>query len=174
MVTYILRRLIGSVVLLVIISIVTFGIFFVMPRIAGATPESLASRYVGRTASQAQVDAAAKRLGFTDPLYVQYGRWAKGIVVGADFDTGPSVEHCPAPCFGYSFINRRPVFPDLLDRMRDGFDEHGVHCGLRFGGDRLARLFANASQHRTGPVDSPAEYEYEATVSIDWGEGGCD
>jgi peptide/nickel transport system permease protein len=117
-VTYILRRLIGSVVLLIIISMITFGIFFIIPRFAGATPETLASRYVGRTANQAQVEAAAKRLGFTDPLYVQYGRWAKGIVVGADFDTGPSVEHCPAPCFGYSFINRRPVFPDLLDRMR--------------------------------------------------------
>jgi peptide/nickel transport system permease protein len=117
-VSYILRRLLGSVVLLVIVSMITFGIFFIIPRLAGATPESLAARYVGRTANQAQVDAAAHRLGFTDPLYVQYGRWAKAIVVGADYDYGPGVEHCPAPCFGYSFVSRRPVFPDLLDRMR--------------------------------------------------------
>jgi peptide/nickel transport system permease protein len=26
------------------------------------------------------------------------------------------VEHCPAPCFGYSFLTRQPVWPDLLDR----------------------------------------------------------
>jgi peptide/nickel transport system permease protein len=108
----------GSIVLLVIVSMITFGIFFIIPRLAGATPESLASRYVGRTANQAQVEEAAQRLGFNDPMYVQYGRWAKAIVVGADYDYGPGVEHCPAPCFGYSFVSRRPVFPDLLDRMR--------------------------------------------------------
>ena len=118
MVTYIIRRLIGSLIMLLIVSMITFGIFFIIPRIAGATPESLASRYVGRTANQAQVTAAAHRLGFTDPLPVQYGRWVKGIVVGADYDYGPGVEHCPAPCFGYSFVSRRAVWPDLLDRMR--------------------------------------------------------
>ena len=33
----------------------------------------------------------------------------KGIVAGADYDIGPAIEHCPAPCFGYSFINQNPV-----------------------------------------------------------------
>ena len=60
---------------------------------------------------------AAEKLGFTDPIYVQYGRWAKAIVVGADYDYGPGVEHCPAPCFGYSFIGRNPVWPDLMNRL---------------------------------------------------------
>jgi peptide/nickel transport system permease protein len=116
-VTYILRRLIGAAVLLVIVSMITFTIFFVIPRLTGATAESLASRYVGRTATEQQQAEAAKRLGFTDPLPVQYGRWLKGVVAGADYNYGPGVEHCPAPCLGYSFINRRPVLPDLLDRM---------------------------------------------------------
>jgi peptide/nickel transport system permease protein len=26
------------------------------------------------------------------------------------------VEHCPAPCLGYSFITKQPVWPELLDR----------------------------------------------------------
>jgi len=116
-VTYIIRRVIGAVILLFIVSVIIFGIFFVIPRLTGATAESLASRYVGRTASQAQVEEAAHRLGFTDPLPVQYGRWVKGVFVGADYNYGPGVEHCPAPCLGYSFINRRPVLPDILDRM---------------------------------------------------------
>jgi peptide/nickel transport system permease protein len=116
-VTYIIRRLIGAVVLLVIVSMITFTIFFIVPRIAGGSAESLASRYVGRTASQEQVEQATERLGFNDPLPVQYGRWVKAIFVGADYDYGPGVEHCPAPCFGYSFITRAPVWPDLLDRL---------------------------------------------------------
>jgi peptide/nickel transport system permease protein len=116
-VTYIIRRLIWSVVMLSIVSIITFAIFFLVPRLAGATSEDLAARYVGRTASAEQVKVAAEKLGFNDPLVVQYGRFAKGIVVGADYDYGPGVERCPAPCFGYSFLTRLPVWPDLLDRL---------------------------------------------------------
>ena len=59
--------------------------------------------YMGRSGS---ADGDIGGLGFTDPIYVQYGRWAKGIVVGADFDTGPSVEHCPAPCLGLTLWTR--------------------------------------------------------------------
>jgi peptide/nickel transport system permease protein len=117
MVSYITRRVIGAVLMLVVVSMITFSIFFIVPRWAGGSAESLASRYVGRTATQEQVNEATERLGFNDPLPVQYYRWAKSIVVGADYDYGPGVERCPAPCFGYSFINRQPVFPDLLDRM---------------------------------------------------------
>jgi peptide/nickel transport system permease protein len=114
---YIIRRVIAAMVLLVVVSMVTFAIFFLVPRLSGATPEDLASRYVGRTASAEQVKITADRLGFTDPLYVQYGRFAKGIVVGADYDTGPTTEHCPAPCLGYSFITQNAVLPELLDRL---------------------------------------------------------
>jgi peptide/nickel transport system permease protein len=116
-VTYIGRRLIGAVFMLVIVSMITFSIFFVVPLLAGGSPENLAARYVGRTAGSEEVAEAADRLGFTDPLYVQYGRWIEALVAGTDYDLGPSVEHCPAPCFGYSFITRSPVWPQLLDRL---------------------------------------------------------
>ena len=117
MVAYVLRRLVAAVVLLFVVSVVTFAIFFLVPRIAGATAEDLASRYVGKTAGPEQLKEMADKLGFDDPLYVQYGRFAKGLVAGADFSTGPTVEHCPAPCFGYSFITQNPVWPDLVDRL---------------------------------------------------------
>jgi peptide/nickel transport system permease protein len=115
--TYIVRRLIGAVILLFIVSAVVFSIFFLVPRLAGQSADDLASRYVGKTAGAAQIHQTAVKLGFTDPVYVQYGRFAKGIVVGQDYNYGPSVEHCPAPCLGYSFITQNPVLPDLLDRL---------------------------------------------------------
>jgi len=105
------------VILLFVVSAVAFSIFFLVPRLAGETPDDLASRYVGKSAGAAQIHATAVTLGFTDPVYVQFGRFAKGIFVGADYDTGPSVEHCPAPCFGYSFLSQQPVLPDLLNRL---------------------------------------------------------
>jgi peptide/nickel transport system permease protein len=115
-ITYIVRRLLASVVLLFVVSVITFSIFFVVPLIAGATPETLATRYVGRAATAETVHQTAEKLGFYDPITVQYGNWAKGIVVGAEYDYGAGVEACPAPCLGYSFITRQPVWPDLLDR----------------------------------------------------------
>jgi len=115
--TYIVRRLIGAVILLFIVSAVVFSIFFLIPRIAGASADDLASRYVGKSAGVEQIHQTAVKLGFTDPIYVQYGRFAKGIVVGQDYNYGPSIEHCPAPCLGYSFITQNPVLPDLLDRL---------------------------------------------------------
>jgi peptide/nickel transport system permease protein len=115
---YLLRRLVAAVLMLVVVSMVTFAIFFLVPRLAGATPEDLASRYAGRTADQQQIRELTAQLGFYDPLYVQYGRFAKGLVLGADYSTGPTTEHCPAPCFGYSFITHNPVWPDLVDRMQ--------------------------------------------------------
>ncbi|MFF5205489.1 ABC transporter permease [Streptosporangium sp. NPDC000396] len=117
MVTYIIRRLIGAVIMLLIVSMATFAIFFLVPQLAGATPEGMASRYVGRTATAETAKLAAERLGFNDPLVVQYGRFVKGIVAGAEYDYGPGVEKCPAPCLGYSFITRQPVFPDLMNRL---------------------------------------------------------
>jgi peptide/nickel transport system permease protein len=47
---------------------------------------------------------------------VQYWNWLKGVLVGAEYDYGAGVEHCPAPCLGYSFITKQPVWPELLDR----------------------------------------------------------
>ncbi|WP_113702516.1 ABC transporter permease [Nonomuraea lactucae] len=117
MFTYIVRRLISAVIMLAIVSLATFAIFFLVPRLAGATPEGMASRYVGRTATEETAKLAAERLGFNDPLVVQYGRYVKGIVAGAEYDYGAGVEQCPAPCLGYSFITRQPVFPDLMNRL---------------------------------------------------------
>jgi peptide/nickel transport system permease protein len=114
---YIIRRLLAAVVLLFVVSVVTFAIFFLVPRLAGATPEDMASRYVGKSADAAQLHQIAQKLGFLDPLWVQYGRFAKAILFGADYSTGPTTVHCPAPCFGYSFLTQNPVWPDLTDRL---------------------------------------------------------
>ena len=103
--------------MLFVVSVLTFAIFFLVPRLGGATSDDLASRYVGKTANQAEIHAMAEKLGFTQPLYVQYARFARGIFVGSDYNTGPTTVHCPAPCFGYSFINQNPVWPDLMNRF---------------------------------------------------------
>ena len=117
MVSYIIRRLIAAVGLVVVISIFTFAIFYLIPRIAGATPESMAARYVGRSPDPAQLKAAAESLGFYDPIQVQYWDWLKGVLVGKDVAVGSGIEHCPAPCLGYSFRTSQPVLPEIMQRL---------------------------------------------------------
>jgi peptide/nickel transport system permease protein len=114
--TYLLRRLAGALLLLVLVTLAVFAIFFLIPRAAGLSTDDLASRYVGKSADEAQIHAIAVKLGLTDPFFVQYWHFLKGIVVGADYSTGPTTVHCPAPCFGYSFLTQNPVLPDLIDR----------------------------------------------------------
>jgi peptide/nickel transport system permease protein len=115
-ISYIIRRLFAAVLLLLVVSMITFAIFYLVPRIAGAGPETLAARYVGRTASADTVHRMAQNLGFYDPIYVQYWNWLKDIFTGADYNLGTSIEHCARPCLGYSFIDNTPVWPDLVDR----------------------------------------------------------
>ena len=110
--------LVGAIGLLFVLSVVVFSIFYLVPRLAGATPETFATRYVGRAATEQTVTlTAANKLGFYDPLPVQYWQLVKGLFVGADYDYGAGVERCPAPCLGYSFITKQPVWPEVLDRM---------------------------------------------------------
>jgi len=96
---------------------ITFAIFYLIPRIAGATPESMAARYVGKTPNPGQLHAAATELGFYDPVAVQYWDWLKGIFVGRTVNNGTSVDQCPAPCLGYSFKTNQPVLPEIQKRF---------------------------------------------------------
>ena len=88
MVSYIIRRLIAAAGLVIVISMIVFAIFYLVPRLAGATPETLATRYVGRAATGQTVEITAERLGFYDPVPVQYAKWAKGVVMGTEIDLG--------------------------------------------------------------------------------------
>jgi peptide/nickel transport system permease protein len=113
-VTFIIRRLIATVFLLLVVSAITFAIFFLVPRLAGVNTYDLASEYVGRNPTPASIHAVEIKLGFNSPLYLQYGRYVKAIVVGAHYNDGPNTTYCPPPCFGYSFRTQQPVWPQLI------------------------------------------------------------
>ncbi|HVE97964.1 MAG TPA: ABC transporter permease [Mycobacteriales bacterium] len=102
---YIARRSLWVVVLLFIVSMVTFAIFYVLP----ADPAALSA---GKSSSTEEIDLIRAKLGLDKPIHVQYGVFLKGIVAGRDIGGN----ECPAPCFGYSFKNEQPVWETLLDR----------------------------------------------------------
>ena len=114
MVTFILRRLLATVLLLVIVAALTFAVFFLLPRAAGQSTYQLAAQYVGRNPIPSQVHDIEVKLGLNQPIQVQFGRFLKGIVAGETYTNGPSKTFCPAPCLGYSWRNMQPVWPLLV------------------------------------------------------------
>ncbi len=114
MITFIIRRLIATVFLLIVVSIITFAIFFLIPRLAGQSTYQLATQYVGRNPTRSAVLAIEDKLGLNAPVYLQYGRFLKAIVLGTHYNSGTSTTYCPPPCFGYSFKTQQPVWPQMV------------------------------------------------------------
>jgi peptide/nickel transport system permease protein len=111
MLAYIIRRLINAVLTILAVTLVTFFVFFLVPKITGNDPALL---YIGKQADAASVAGIRVKLGLNDPILVQYGKFVKGLVAGRDYANGPDVQHCPAPCLGYSFKTNQEVWPLLV------------------------------------------------------------
>ncbi|MFD0620004.1 oligopeptide ABC transporter permease [Paenibacillus sp. GCM10027629] len=96
MLTYSIRRILGMIPLLIIISIIVFGLAKMMPGDAltgqidptKATPEYLAEM--------------REKLGYNDPIPVQYWNWVQGLIKGD---------------FGQSFIHKLPVSEMIAQRL---------------------------------------------------------
>ncbi|MER5929957.1 ABC transporter permease [Streptomyces sp. NPDC002054] len=114
MLVYLIRRLFNVVATLLVVSVVTFGIFFAVPKITGSDP---ALMYAGRETNETALAGIRVKMGFDKPISEQYLLFLKGIVAGRDYDAGTEMTHCPAPCFGYSFKSETPVFDMMLDRI---------------------------------------------------------
>ncbi|WP_406378568.1 ABC transporter permease [Streptomyces sp. NBC_00197] len=99
---FLLRRLVGTLITLLAISVIVYVVFFV-------TPGNVAQITCGPRCSPEQVHQVAQQLRLDDPLYVRYWHFLQGILVGQDYSTGTSVEHCSAPCLGMSYQGGQQV-----------------------------------------------------------------
>src|SRR4051812_16555546 len=97
MIRYIVRRLLWVAVLLVIVSFITFIIFYTLPT---ADPAQLRA---GRQPNPELVKEIRHNLGLDNPWYQQYYDYMKGLVLHFDF--------------GYSYQNNAGVKEQLFDRL---------------------------------------------------------
>jgi peptide/nickel transport system permease protein len=104
---FLVRRVLGALVILLIISAVTFWLFYAVPR----DPAMLSC---GKNCTKPMLEQVRHNLGIDHPIPVQYWYWLKGIFVGRDY---AGFGHCNAPCLGYSFANREPVLGTIWDRL---------------------------------------------------------
>ncbi|MEV6346258.1 ABC transporter permease [Actinoplanes sp. NPDC051851] len=111
---YLIRRVLGAAVVMLVLSALIYGLFYLAPSDPalltcgkGCTPERLADVRVA--------------MGVDDPVPAQYAHFLEGLVAGRDYPAGADVRHCPAPCLGYSFETDQPVTALLLDRFPVSF-----------------------------------------------------
>jgi peptide/nickel transport system permease protein len=97
MARYIARRVAWMVVLLFVVSAVTFLIFYSLP---SADPAALRA---GRTANPQLVEQIRETLGLDKPIYTQYWLYMKQVVLHFDF--------------GFSYQNSAPVRQQIVDRL---------------------------------------------------------
>jgi peptide/nickel transport system permease protein len=89
---YLARRFLWAIVLFLAVTLVTYVIFFLVP----ANP---ARQAAGQAATPERVAEVEERLGLNDPVYVQYGKFLKRLVLEQEL--------------GYSFVNRRSVNDEI-------------------------------------------------------------
>jgi peptide/nickel transport system permease protein len=114
MLTFILRRLVAVVGLLLVVTLATFFIFYILPQWGGQSIQEMARQYVGKNTSPAALQGVIDRLGFDKPFFVQYFDYVKAIVAGTQYSNGTGLVQCNAPCLGYSFRNYTQVWPTIL------------------------------------------------------------
>ncbi len=98
MATYIARRLLWAVFLLLVVSFLTFVIFYVLPT---ADPATL--RAGSRSGNQALIQSIRETLGLDKPWYVQYGKYMERLVFHFDF--------------GFSYKNDASVRQQIFSRL---------------------------------------------------------
>ncbi len=107
MLAFLVRRVLGGIVILAIISLITFLLFFAVPG------SEVAALSCGKACTPAIMEEIRHSLGLDKPVLVQYAIFMGGIFGGRLIgDT-----YCSAPCLGYSFVNRQPVFQTVADRL---------------------------------------------------------
>lgn len=82
MISYLIRRVLQLIPVLLLGSIGIWAMIYAVP----GGPVGL---IVGEDATQERIDAVTEELGLNDPVFVQYGRWLGGVVTG---DLGSSFQ----------------------------------------------------------------------------------
>jgi len=103
---FILRRAYFAILTILLVSIVVYGVFSILP----FDPAALTC---GQKCTPTIVEANRIKLGFDKPLWDQYWLFLSGIFIGRTYGSGSAEFTCPAPSFGYSF-NKNTCVTDML------------------------------------------------------------
>ena len=98
---YFLHRVMWMTFVILIVTLITFVIFYVMP------PGNPATRFAGKQPTPEIIAEVESRLGLDRPLYVQYGLFVQRLFTGDEYGW---------PGLGFSYDSSNPVKDELIER----------------------------------------------------------
>jgi peptide/nickel transport system permease protein len=99
---YIVRRLLWVVVVLLVVTAITFLVFFVMPSTDPAVT------FAGKNPTPEQIEEVRKNFGLDKPVPVQYLTFIKNVFLGDQYGW---------PGLGFSYSTRSPVKDQFFGRV---------------------------------------------------------
>jgi len=113
MFAYIVKRGLAGVLVLVLVSMAIFLLFWY-------GPESPAQPICDQQTSNRcgdRIKIYEERLGYNNPVYVEYGKFVKGVFTGREIQIGSQPIDCPAPCLGISYRTTNLVSEEMGERL---------------------------------------------------------
>ncbi|MFF5179503.1 ABC transporter permease [Micromonospora sp. NPDC000316] len=108
MTRFLIKRLFSAVLTLFAVSVLTFLMFFALPR-------DPVSSICSKNCNPERLERVRDDLGLNDPLISQYAGYMKGIVTGRDLGSAQG-GRCDAPCLGWSYVTNEAV-SDTIARV---------------------------------------------------------
>jgi peptide/nickel transport system permease protein len=99
---YIVRRILWAILVVLLVTMLTFFIFYVLP------PGDPARRFAGKSPTAETIAAVRAEFGLDKPWYQQYGIFLKNLVTGDEYGW---------PGLGFSYDTGVPVRDQLIERM---------------------------------------------------------
>lgn len=109
---YIVRRVFTALLVLILTTMIVFGIFFLGPK-NPAKPLCEAQQ----RCTPEKLERLERRMGLDKPVHVAYVDWAEGLFVGRTVEYSDTQSYeCSAPCLGISYSNNAEVTSELKEK----------------------------------------------------------
>jgi peptide/nickel transport system permease protein len=112
---FIMRRVISSILVVVLTSVFVFVLFF--KGMGDSSAANYCEQLGAGKCTPLKLNAIKQQMGLDQSVASNYGSWAKGIVAGRHhvYVDGKYYD-CPAPCLGISITTSEPVWNDLKQK----------------------------------------------------------
>src|SRR5262245_315536 len=112
---FIVRRIISSVLVVILTSMFVFVLFFV--GLGDSPAVNYCDSLHNGQCSEQTLASIEHQMGYDKSVAANYVQWAKGIFVGRDdVYVDGKVYECPAPCLGISVMTGDTVWNDLKQK----------------------------------------------------------
>jgi len=101
--SYIVKRILFSIPVIIVISILCFGIIQLPPGDYADAYAAVAASTGGGSVSKEYLEKIRERYGLDQPFWIQYWRWVKGFPEG-DFGIAMSLQGTPVALVSFSYL----------------------------------------------------------------------